>query len=783
MSVQKLDHLVVDTSGFLKNVPLWNYAENLVTIREVFDEIKDPELKNYVLAFPVPVAFREPNQKSIDFVVEFSKKTGDYIALSVPDIKVMALAHQMEVARNGDQHLRTEPTRRQCNANTTYHSNVTDHNATHSNVTQSNVTDDSKAADSNVTDSNLTDSKLTDSNATQSNVTDSNVKDSNVTDSNVTDSNKIGDSIDLISTDSIKLSVESDAKENLPLEDVAEENEGSEEEEDDGEGWCMQKGKRGKKMNRKPKRQQFNKSDARSVTTSGSRRRNLDLRYNLPGWYISHDKPAPRPLPPPLASARPLLQFLQRHFTSFSYASGHAPFWPVELLLMKLLGKVLDKFNGSKENEKISKGKDNEKISSGKGEENLIINQVDRNEKDLFSRCQDIAAVVARHEEHLQDLLQGNNSEIFDEKCRAHVSDFHAENSNEFGVNIKDVEACNTNTAEAREHRIRATEQVHVTEVECNSDVLRAFYAFDKVEFGDWSPKGQDLTAIWRWCSHVSVRYMSDPEEEVVRNVAQFYSKDFAERCDGMSDETRSLLDAIRVAVEPETVAEEGEENSDEEEEEEDDDECWVTPENLHAFPTTDEVEHLEEDEDQQIEDHPDIACMTGDFAMQNVLRQIGLPVIGVDGKLIRRTRCYVLRCHTCFHVTHIMDKLFCPRCGNMTMKRVAMTTNEDGSQQLWISSKPLSARGLKFQLPKPRGGPHAVKPLLTADQRFPHQRAKMNRKLDLQNAQCIDDAPFAYKDVSSRAFAQGNVGTLGYKGHFAHAKIWRPKKRRMVQK
>jgi len=515
MSVQKLDHLVVDTSGFLKNVPLWNYAENLVTIREVFDEIKDPELKNYVLAFPVPVSFREPNQKSIDFVVEFSKKTGDYIALSVPDIKVMALAHQMEVERNGDQHLRTEPTRRQCNANTTYHSNVTA-----SNVNDSNVTD------SRVTDSNLTDdSKVTDSNVIDSKVTDSNVTDSKPTESNVTNSNIIGDSIDLLSTDSIKLSQESGAKENLPSEDVAEENEGSEEEEeedDDGEGWCMQKGKRGKKMNRKPKRQQFNKSDARSVTTSGSRRRNLDLRYNLPGWYISHDK--------------------------------------------------------------------------------------------------------------------------------------------------------------------------------------------------------------------------------------------------------------------PETVAEEGEENS-EEEEEEDDDECWVTPENLHEFPTTDEVEHLEEDEDQQIEDHPDIACMTGDFAMQNVLRQIGLPVIGVDGKLIRRTRCYVLRCHTCFHVTHIMDKLFCPRCGNMTMKRVAMTTNEDGSQQLWISSKPLSARGLKFQLPKPRGGPHAVKPLLTADQRFPHQRAKINRKLDLQNAQCIDDAPFAYKDVSSRAFAQGNVGTLGYKGHFAHAKIWRPKKRRMVQK
>jgi len=41
--------------------------------------------------------------------------------------------------------------------------------------------------------------------------------------------------------------------------------------------------------------------------------------------------------------------------------------------------------------------------------------------------------------------------------------------------------------------------------------------------------------------------------------------------------------------------------------------------------------------------------CMTADFAMQNVLLQMGLDLISVDGKRIQRVRNYVLRCHACF--------------------------------------------------------------------------------------------------------------------------------------
>jgi len=46
----------------------------------------------------------------LSLVTEFSKKTGDYGSLSATDIKVMALAYQLEVEANGVEHIKTEPT-------------------------------------------------------------------------------------------------------------------------------------------------------------------------------------------------------------------------------------------------------------------------------------------------------------------------------------------------------------------------------------------------------------------------------------------------------------------------------------------------------------------------------------------------------------------------------------------------------------------------------------------------------------------------------------------------
>lgn len=41
--------------------------------------------------------------------------------------------------------------------------------------------------------------------------------------------------------------------------------------------------------------------------------------------------------------------------------------------------------------------------------------------------------------------------------------------------------------------------------------------------------------------------------------------------------------------------------------------------------------------------------CMTADFAMQNVLLQMGMSLVGVEGKRIEKVKTWVLRCHACF--------------------------------------------------------------------------------------------------------------------------------------
>ena len=43
------------------------------------------------------------------------------------------------------------------------------------------------------------------------------------------------------------------------------------------------------------------------------------------------------------------------------------------------------------------------------------------------------------------------------------------------------------------------------------------------------------------------------------------------------------------------------------------------------------------------------VGCLTADFAMQNVLLQMGLGLVGVEGKRIERVKSWVLRCHACF--------------------------------------------------------------------------------------------------------------------------------------
>lgn len=90
---------------------------------------------------------------------------------------------------------------------------------------------------------------------------------------------------------------------------------------------------------------------------------------------------------------------------------------------------------------------------------------------------------------------------------------------------------------------------------------------------------------------------------------------------------------------------------------------------------------------------------------MQNVLLQMGLHVLAVNGMLIREARSYILRCHGCFKTTSDMSRVFCAHCGNKTLKKVSVTVSDDGALHMHFSRNPKvlnpAASGTRFPLPK----------------------------------------------------------------------------------
>jgi len=188
----------------------------------------------------------------------------------------------------------------------------------------------------------------------------------------------------------------------------------------------------------------------------------------------------------------------------------------------------------------------------------------------------------------------------------------------------------------------------------------------------------------------------------------------------------------------------------------------WITPGNL-------------KEKKKQMGNCPDenaarvkVACMTTDFAMQNVLKQLGLKIMSVDGMIIKHTKTWILRCYSCYTTTSLMHKQFCGKCGNKTLKRVSVTLNEDGSQQIHISARrPLSKKGKKYSLPAPKGGKHAFNPKVFEDQREAEQR--LSRKAIIRNNPMDSDyvagnSPFSINDVTSKSAQLGLKG--GNKGN-----------------
>lgn len=135
------------------------------------------------------------------------------------------------------------------------------------------------------------------------------------------------------------------------------------------------------------------------------------------------------------------------------------------------------------------------------------------------------------------------------------------------------------------------------------------------------------------------------------------------------------------------------------------DSEGWITPSNLHSHqhasgtPSSSSPNALAPHTLQA-------ACLTSDFAMQNVLLQMNLNLISPTLTRVRHIKTYVLRCHACFLVVRDTSKQFCPRCGKPSLTRVACSTDEQGRFSLHLKrNMQWNTRGDRYAVPKPIAG------------------------------------------------------------------------------
>ncbi|XP_019525775.2 RNA-binding protein NOB1 [Aedes albopictus] len=240
--------------------------------------------------------------------------------------------------------------------------------------------------------------------------------------------------------------------------------------------------------------------------------------------------------------------------------------------------------------------------------------------------------------------------------------------------------------------------------------------------------------------SSEEIKELEEVEQDILRKIEQQEAKD--EDLEAECEEEMSEDDE-------EAEQEEGEDDD------EDDDEGWITPSNIKEVKRDYGTDLLEETPSP-------VACMTTDFAMQNVLKQIGLHIAALDGRVIKHARTYILRCYACFKTTSDSTKRFCPNCGNNTLKKVAVSLDADGQQVIHINTRrPLTARYKNRPVAKFDGGKHATNPLLFEDQPLPQQRfsAKAKAKTNaLGDDYTAGHSPFVMRDVDSRsAVLRGN--------------------------
>jgi RNA-binding protein NOB1 len=182
----------------------------------------------------------------------------------------------------------------------------------------------------------------------------------------------------------------------------------------------------------------------------------------------------------------------------------------------------------------------------------------------------------------------------------------------------------------------------------------------------------------------------------------------------------------------------------------------------------TDEVDEDDEDdedesasgssEEEEEEDFEStVVSATGDYAMQNVILQMGLRLTTPDGMRVSELRRWVLRCHACGDVTKQTTRVFCAKCGNATLQKVQHTVGANGAEQFGVRRKH-KIRGTKFSLPAPKGGRREKAPILREDQ-----------LIGMRGVKKRDDEDVFAAEYNEESFAGSSRGQKPGTAHLYH--------------
>jgi RNA-binding protein NOB1 len=163
-----------------------------------------------------------------------------------------------------------------------------------------------------------------------------------------------------------------------------------------------------------------------------------------------------------------------------------------------------------------------------------------------------------------------------------------------------------------------------------------------------------------------------------------------------LSDNVQELcIDAQDINIEDDAV----------DDEQDDDDDGWITPKNIKSKKSKAKNSTSTDLATKDLTEHA--ACMSMDYAVQNVLLQMGLGLVSIDGMQIKQLKMYVLRCHACYNITKDMSKRFCPQCGNASLLRTSCSVDSETGKVTYYLKRNFQyrLRGTVYSIPKPKGG------------------------------------------------------------------------------